>query len=653
MALILGETKPKVLWPGMIAPDDAKAGLIPSTDRREGWIPPSEVDGVVTVQPDAGRIDRLRKHLRDYVDLKSDEINERREANKYYHGKQWTDAELKDLEARGQPPIVYNRIARKVNGVVGLLERLRQDPKAYPRTPAHEQGADVATQCLRYALDASEWESQLSEVAQDLAVGGIGGWELSLEPTDDESQDPILARVPPETFFYDPRSVRPDFADARFMGVAKWMARDEVLAFLPDQKDLIEQSLSELSSSTYAEALDPDKENLWFDHEVKKLRVVEVWYREGDKWLFSIHTGFTELMSGESPFFDGKGKSACRFVMTSANVDEKGNRYGLCFRNLKGAQDEVNHRRSKGLHAFNTKGLLVEEGAVDDVNKLREEINRVDPIIALPGGQSGKLKIIENTTLATANLQMLQDAKEEIENFGPNPALIGQGLDNKSGRAIALLQQAAIAELGPFIVRVRAMKLRCYTLTWEAIRRNWTTARYIRLTDDEGVAGFLGINQPRTDPFGNVIGIENPIGKVMVDFVLDEGPDTVTLREDAQQALGQAMSSAGAVLPPPVMIELARALVSSMNLPPNDKKRITGAFDQLMQPEQPDPMVQELQVRGATAEIRQKEATAADKEASATLKQQQAQGTARQNAMNQLSDQIAIQGAASMMPAGF
>ncbi|MDO9364619.1 MAG: hypothetical protein Q7T60_16955, partial [Sphingopyxis sp.] len=542
MALV--ETAVSVRAPGVIAPTDARRGFVPSTDRRPGVVPSSEPEGVVNIAIDQADIDKFRKMLRDYVDLKSDEIKERRIAWAYYHAKQWTETELKKLEDRGQPEITYNRVAKKINGIIGLLERLRQDPKAYPRTPAHEQGAEVATQALRYVLDASQWESQLSEVNLDLAVAGIGGWEQSLEPTDDGSADPILARQPADTFFYDPRSLKHDFLDAHFKGVAKWMREDEAKAFLPDAEAEITESVETLSNGTDADTMTPDTDNLWWDTELKKLRVVEVWYREGGKWLYAIYTGTVILKRGESPFKDSKGQSACRFIMQSANVDEKGNRYGFV-RNLKGAQDEINHRRSRALHAFNTKQVIIEEGVVSDIEKIRAEAHRVDGVISLPEGQSGKLRIQSNTDIAMANVQMLQEAKEEIENFGPNSALIGQGLDNKSGRAIALLQQAAIAELGPFIVRVRAMKLRCYAQSWEAVREFWKTPRYIRLTDDEGLAGFLGVNQPRQNEFGEVVGIENPIGKVLVDFVLDEGPDTITLREDAQQAIGQAMSAGG------------------------------------------------------------------------------------------------------------
>ena len=54
----------------------------------------------------------------------------------------WTEEQIKALNKRKQPVVTFNRIARKLNGVVGLIDRLKQDPKAYPRTPKHEEGAE-------------------------------------------------------------------------------------------------------------------------------------------------------------------------------------------------------------------------------------------------------------------------------------------------------------------------------------------------------------------------------------------------------------------------------------------------------------------------------------------------------------------------------
>ena len=77
--------------------------------------------------------------------------------------------------------VTYNKIGRKIDGIVGLVERLKQDPKAYPRTPQHQQGADLATAVLRYIMDRNKWNEVGPIIAEAAAVDGIGGIELDLK----------------------------------------------------------------------------------------------------------------------------------------------------------------------------------------------------------------------------------------------------------------------------------------------------------------------------------------------------------------------------------------------------------------------------------------------------------------------------------------
>src|SRR6185369_10907026 len=133
-------------------------------------------------------ISRLRRQFTDFAASKTAEIEEARIARHYFHSDQLTDAELKVLKARGQPAVVRNMVDRKVNGVVGLMERLRQDPKAYPRTPMEEErgGDELATAVVRYVLDkpnddAQDWPSTAAECARQGAIEGIFGVELLLE----------------------------------------------------------------------------------------------------------------------------------------------------------------------------------------------------------------------------------------------------------------------------------------------------------------------------------------------------------------------------------------------------------------------------------------------------------------------------------------
>ena len=75
-----------------------------------------------------------------YLDSKRLEIEEQQTARRYRHGAQWTSEQIKTFNDRKQPVVTYNKIGQKIDGIVGTVERLKQDPKAFPRTPEHQAG---------------------------------------------------------------------------------------------------------------------------------------------------------------------------------------------------------------------------------------------------------------------------------------------------------------------------------------------------------------------------------------------------------------------------------------------------------------------------------------------------------------------------------
>ena len=281
-------------------------------------------------------LNKRRREFESYATAKANEIEEQRQSWRYYHADQWTAEQLKTLKKRGQPPITFDRTGRKIDGLVGVVRKLRTDPKAYPRTPNQEQGAEVATQVIRTICDASQFEDIEAEGARDAAVHGIGVVSLEMIAGDRGDPDVRLEHNDPRTYFYDPRSVKPDFSDARFEGTYKWAAIDEVEELFQE----LAGNISAFEDGTYFTAFDTDREVLWVD-EKQRVRLVDHWYIEGGIWRWCIHIGTKELAKGDSPYFDKLGKSQSKYFAFANQIDADGDHYGF-IRRLKGPQDAMN-----------------------------------------------------------------------------------------------------------------------------------------------------------------------------------------------------------------------------------------------------------------------------------------------------------------------
>jgi hypothetical protein len=369
--------------------------------------------------------------------------------------------------------------------------------------------------------------------------------------------------------------VRTNFIDGRFHGVYKWADIDELEALQPGAAQLVKEAFD--SDGGYWTAFDADRENLWVDSR-NRVRLIDHWYKRGNLWRWCLHTGNVEIMSGESPFFNERGMSISKYNAFANMIDIDGDHYGF-IRRLKGPQDAMNQHRSKSIHIMNTRQLKIQEGAVDDIEVTRREGARPDGTLVYRG-DSKNLEVIQPEQEFLQQTKYYEDAKSEIDSFGPNQQLIQEFGQNVSGRAANMLQQAGMSELGPFLKNFRMWKLERYRACWIAAQHHWTAERMLRVTDDEGVAQFMQINGVELDEWGLPV-LVNMLGNIDVEIKIDEGRDSETVMSDIFDLL-MGLSQNGVPVPPQVIIQAS-------GLPLSEKKKLTGMLAQ------PDPVKQAAQ----------------------------------------------------------
>lgn len=565
----------------------------------------------------------------------------------YFHEKQWTAEERSALERRGQPAVTYNRVKRKVNSLLGIEKQTRKDPKAFPRNPADEDAARAATDALRYVCDESRWDDKRSEAALDLAVPGSCAVMVGVKQTRN-GFDPDIRRIAWDRFYYDPHSSEFDFADAKFMGVVVWMDLDDALTLYPDAADALSGTWKQAQAdNTYD---DRPKHNLWADYKRRRVRVCEHYYRDGEGWKFCIFTkgGFV-VAPQASPYLGEDDQPECPIKAVSLYVDRDNNRYGEV-RTMIGPQDEINKRRSKALHLINQRQVRVSPAVANDPNEVRKELARPDGVFV---GEAGDVEILPTNDMAAANLQLLQEAKAEIDLLGPNAALAGKNEAQMSGRAIMAQQQGGMTESATYLDRLRVLSMAVYRSVWCRIRQFWKDERWVRVTDNDMNTRFVGLNRPVTliqmaaqqmgvtrdnvreappevqqqlqmlamDPRAQqVVGYENAVTELDVDIVVDEGMDTPTVAaEQFDQML--KMAGAGLPIPPDVLIE-----ASSLR----NKEKL---LEMMRQPNPMQAMQGQMAMEAGQAKIAETQSKAAKNMADAEATQAQTALSAMQAGM--------------------
>lgn len=572
----------------------------------------------------------------------------------YYDGAQLTPTERAVLAGRKQPPIVINLYQKALDGIMGVVEGGKTDPRALMRNPPDDYGkppqpapapqagqpqpgqevmggnggppmptedaGDIATKALRFIADTTHFQATKMDVLENGLIEGCGAAIFEVG----EDKNVLATQIRWEEFFYDPYSRRPDFKDARYLGVAKWMYSDAVATLYPQAKDAMDSFstngvLGGVPDITWEDR--PNNGVPWVDGIKKRVMVVEIYHQTGGRWYRCVYYCAEILEYGESPYKDDKGNSACPIEGWSAYVNRKNERYGPA-KPMRDIQDEINMRRSKALHEINSrqvqqKDLMAPPVSADTV---RAEAARPDGVI--PMGW----EVVPRQDVVANNMAMLSEAKSELDRMSASPAILGRQGADASGRSVQLRQQAGMTELARVLGRHQDWVRRSYTQMWNRARQGWDGPKWVRVTNDTDAPEYIQINEPgppvpTLDPASGQIIMtpgqpKNHIAQMDVDIVLEDVPDTATLEQEIFQELAQLAQVYG---PQAVPFEI---ILEASSLP--EKRKIIEklkAYQAQQAPVQQE--AQQLQAGKAKAGIAKDNATALATEASIRLKEAQ------------------------------
>ena len=506
-------------------------------------------------------------------DATIDARNTAEKCRNYYDSKQWSDAEARALTKRKQAPVVINRIKPKIDGLMGMERANRTTAKAYPRTPKETNGAQAATEAIRFVLDDQFYRQTRSSVWDNLCVEGTGGVEVIVK---DKPYGICIEvnQIMWDRIIIDPHARRKDTMDARYRGQVVWLDYDIAAQRYPGRKDMLESMIN--GSQTY------DDKPRWIDSKRKRVKVVELYFLEGGDWYCATFTrgGYLEDKK-KCPYVDEDGQNEDPYVFGSLFVDIEGNRYGAVMQYLD-VQDEINKRRSKALHLMSVRQVRGERGAVEDVNKAREELARPDGYIETTPGM--EFEVLKTGDMAQAQFKLLEEAKLEIDHIGYSAAASGKEERSMSGVALKSREIAAQTELAPMFDVLKHIDIRVYRKIWNRIRQYWKAEKWVRVTDDPSTVRFVALNYK--DPATGQM--QNQVEQLDVDIVIDDAPDSVTVQQEEFTALSEMVKS-GIPIPPAAIVEasslknkdrILQEMRQGMALPPEIQERM-----QMMQEE--------------------------------------------------------------------
>jgi len=538
----------------------------------------------------------------------------------YADGDQWSKEDKAEVLARGQAPLVFNLIKPAVEWISGTEKKTRVDWKVMPREKSDEPTAKPKTELLKYIQDVNKGGYKRSHAFKDGITVGLG-W-IDHDVCLGEEEKIRLSWECWRNVWHDHLAREFDLSDGRYIFRARVMDLDKAIARWPAHEETFKQAANRHGAGVsdfgfyHSEYVEPQflYENANIvgsidNAERKVVLVVECQYRKYIKVKrFKGHKKFKNRVydDGHPGMQRAVEKECCELLETPRNQvfhalfldapqGQAGtliqhvispydhNRFTLVpiwgyrrgrdnlpygpVRNMRDPQDDLNKRHSKSLFILSTKQVVMDKGAVDDIDELIEAV--ADPQGVIEKKKGYELEINQDNTLAQQHIDLAdRDAAYIRETSGVTSENLGLESNAISGKAITAKQVQGGVVTQSLFDNLRLHMQLSGEITLSLIEQFYDEEKEFRITGERGTYSFQTING--TDPITN-----EPINSIVdtqADFVVSEQDFNATIRAATAESLMNVIGT----LPGEVAIQLLDVALDVLDIPGMDEivKRI-------------------------------------------------------------------------------
>lgn len=584
----------------------------------------------------------------------------------FYDHVQWDHEDMDALKERGQVPLTFNVVASTVDWVLGTEKRGRSDFKILPRRKDQSRQAERKSQLLKYLSDVNRTPFSLSRAFEDAVKVGVGWIECGVQNDDDG--EPVYERAESwRNMLWDSVASEPDLEDARYVIRQRWVDLDVAKALVPGRGGILDRAAVDGPFAGAGlvdgdEAMDSREDHLRgsgsftsADSARQRVRLIEVWFRKptparrlsgGDfrgeifdpaapghraaleagesilveRVMMRMHvalmTASDLLVLEESPYRHNK------FPFTPVWWRRRGRNglpYGMV-RGLTDIQQDINKRAAKALAILSANKVIMDEGAVDDLDELAEEVARPDAIIVKKPGKD--LVISADREIAAAHMEMMSRNISLIQSSsGVTDELMGRSTNAKSGIAIQARQsQGSMVTAGGFDSLRFAKQCHGEKLL-SLVEQYFTEAKSFRITNMRGAPDYVTVNDGLP---------ENDIHATKADYVISEMDWRASVRQAQTEELFSLLQQLAPAAPQLALVMLD-LLVEGMDVPSREElvariRQVTGMRDpDAEQPTQEEIVKAQAAQQQAMMQQAMVEAQIAERQASAQHKAAMAQ----------------------------
>lgn len=544
-------------------------------------------------------IDRINKAIQHSRKWRT----EARQAQDFYAGRQWDESTKSQMEAQGRIAIVFNRVCRTINAVVGIESQNRQEVVYLPRDLSNKDSgaAEKMTEAAKYVRDQADMEFYESDAFEDDLITGMGWTEILVNYEEHIEGDIKKERIDPLHMLWDGNAHQRNLVDSNYCGRVKRIPHSEFKENWPNSNAMAWKEFVDLGTM---EPHDADNDKYYLNDQTGEesldyVYVVQLQWRERKRVMAVevitqdpndpdkkdskfLEKGMMEddeleqyksLLMAQQNVIEIKTTPVPRWHYYQAFVngtqvlemDDAPSQKGFTFQCQTGLRDATKRRwfglvqlmidPQKWANNFlslimfimskNKKGgLLAEKTAFDDIKAAERDWAKPDSIVWLSEGGLTKVQEKGQAQYPDGIDRLYEKALTAINDIpGVAQELMGLAQGNQPIGLELTRKQAAVIMLAKFFDNTRLYRKRDGRVLADMIREYMSDGRLIRV---------LSPDQPQPE----LVPLIKDEVSFEYDIVVDDAPSSPNQKERVFGTLSQIMPhliQAGIPVPPEII----------------------------------------------------------------------------------------------------
>lgn len=218
--------------------------VIPALDGHTHQLQDYAVKNIRKKEGDSQILSDVRELFKTGRELERESLRSAKEAEDFYSGKHWDEAEKNRLESLSRAAVTINKIEKNIDQLVGTQRQERTDIRYVPQEGGDQKIADLLNVTTKHILNRCFFAREESAVFEDTSITGRGLFNVYVRFDQDLRGEIVVEKFPYMDVVFGPHE-KLDLSDCEYLIKHRWFSKAKIEQLWPEKVEDIQKDFED------------------------------------------------------------------------------------------------------------------------------------------------------------------------------------------------------------------------------------------------------------------------------------------------------------------------------------------------------------------------------------------------------------------------